>query len=402
MRARLERDFERFKGELPRDFAAYIRDAYRIDLTARYLGRALPHPIGKGSGQLSLSLEQLETDRAAGLAFVVLKTVIAEDSTGDRSMGAWAVHETRMKVERRRSAGREGWTVTWKGRGWDRSFEDYLGLVRAAADSTRSGEIVAVPSVKYHLPRLGEPFRTEEYRHTTERISRAWGPEELPLEKDFSPTLAGNELADEKEQILRWLREVPGQVRTAAGSTPVRLALKLMNARFDDAFQLEMLKAAGSADALVVFNRLWDPEAAVAYGGFDLSDRNLRVLESARGGGLRMPPLTGTGNVSSGRLIVEYARLGCESVQLHTLFQLPLSEYPATDGSRPQRALHALLFEPGDGLIASMLDLEADGTLERRGGELKFLDLQGSTKSKSNHESTKKSESTKQSKNTVN
>ena len=136
MRARLERDFERFKRELPRDFAGYIRDAYRIDLTARYLGRTLPHPIGKGSGQLSLSLEQLETDRAAGLAFVVLKTVIAEDSAGDRSMGAWAVHETRMKVERRRSAGdREGWTVTWKGRGWDRSFDEYLALVRAAADS---------------------------------------------------------------------------------------------------------------------------------------------------------------------------------------------------------------------------------------------------------------------------
>ncbi|MGZ8398302.1 MAG: hypothetical protein ACXWWN_04615 [Gemmatimonadales bacterium] len=383
MRARLERDFERFKRELPRDFADYIRDAYRIDLTARYLGRTLPHPIGKGSGQLSLSLEQLETDRAAGLAFVVLKTVIAEDSTGDRSMGAWAVHETRMKVERRRSGGdREGWTVTWKGRGWDRSFGDYLELVRAAADFTRSGKIVVVPSVKYHLPRLGEPFRTEEYRHTTQGLCRAWGAEELPLEKDFSPTLAGNELADEKEQILRWLREVPGQVRAASDTTPIRVALKLMNARFDDTFQLEMLKAAGSADALVVFNRLWDPESAVAYGGFDLSDRNLRVLEAARHGGLRMPPLTGTGNVCSGRLIVEYARWGCESVQLHTFFQLPLSEYPASGGSRPQRALHALLFEPGDGLIGSMLDLEADGTLERRGGELKFLDLQGSTKTR--------------------
>lgn len=378
MRARLERDFERFKRELPSDIAGYIRDAYRIDLTARYLGRTLPHPIGKGSGQLSLSLEQLETDRAAGLAFVVLKTAIAEDPTGERSMGAWAVHETRMKVERRRSAGGpEGWTVTWKGRGWDRSFDEYLALVRAAADYTRSGEIVAVPSVKYHLPRLGEPFRTEEYRYTTQRLCGAWGGEELPLEKDFSPTLAGSELADEQDQILRWLREVPGQVRAAADPTPVRLALKLMNARFDDAFQLAMLEAAGSADALVVFNRLWDPEQGVAFGGFDLSDRNLRVLQAARRSELRTPPLTGTGNVSSGRLIVEYARLGCQSVQLHTFFQLPLSEYPATEGSRPQRALHALLFEPRDGLIAGMLDLEADGLLERKGGELRFLDLPG-------------------------
>ncbi len=376
MRALLERDFERFKRELPREIAGYIRDAYRIDLTARYLGRTLPHPIGKGSGQLSLSLEQLETDRVAGLAFVVLKTVIAEDPAGEKSMGAWAVHETRMKVERRRSAGRDGWTVTWKGRGWDRTFDEYLALVRAAADCTRSGEMVAVPSVKYHLPRLGEPFRTEEYRYTTERLCGAWGADELPLEKDFSPTLAGNELAGEQDQILRWLREVPAQVRAGAGATPVRLALKLMNARFDDAFQLEMLQAASSADSLVVFNRLWDPEQGVAFGGFDLSDRNLRVLQAARVGGLRTPPLAGTGNISSGRLIVEYARLGCESVQLHTFFQLPLSEYPATEGSRPQRALHALFFDPVNGLVACMLDLEAQGGLERRGGELKFLDLQ--------------------------
>ncbi len=121
-------------------FAAHVRDTYRIDLSARYLGFTLPHPIGKGSGQLSLNQEQLETDRDAGLAFVVLKTVIAEDASGRRAMEAWAIHETRMRVEKVRSAsGLEGWTVTWKGRGWDRSFDDYLALVRAAGDMTRSG-----------------------------------------------------------------------------------------------------------------------------------------------------------------------------------------------------------------------------------------------------------------------
>jgi hypothetical protein len=62
-------------------------------------------------------------------------------------------------------------------------------------------------------------------------------------------------------------------------------------------------------------------------------------------------------------------------VQLHTFFQLPLSAYPATDGSRPQRALHALFFEPKDGLIAGMLDLESSGVLSRTGGELRFLDV---------------------------
>ena len=380
MHARLEADFERFGRGLPRDTAAHVREAYGIDLTARYLGYTLPHPIGKGSGQLSLNTDQLETDREAGLAFVVLKTVVAEDAAGTRSMEAWAVHESKMRVERRRAAdGGDGWTVTWKGRGWDRSFDDYLALVRSAGDLTRSGAMLAVPSVKYHLPRLDEPFRAGEYRYTTQRLIEAWGGGELPLEKDFSPTLAGDPLADERSRILRWLQEVPRNIRAAAGAAPLRLAVKLMNARFDDAFQREMMAAVSGADALVCFNRLWDPELGVAYGGRDLSERNLRVLRTVAAAsgsaGARRPPLVGTGNVCSGRLVLDYARAGCQSVELHTFFQLPLSEYPAVEGSRTQRALHALLFHPVDGLVAGMLELEAAGVLHRRGGELRFLDL---------------------------
>jgi hypothetical protein len=372
--APLERDFDRFKRELPREFAAHVRETYRIDLTARYLGELVPHPIGKGSGQLSLNPGQLEDDAAAGLAFAVLKTVIAEDESGAQAMAAWAIHETRMKVERRPTgAGREGWTVTWKGRGWDRSFVEYLALVRAGRDLTRAGRLVVVPSVKYHLPRLGEPFREAEYRHTTARLAEAWVEGPLLVEKDFSPTLAGDALADDRAQILRWLEEVPRQIR-AASPIPVRIAVKLMNARFDDAFQVEMMNVSAGADALVCFNRLFDAARGVAYGGWDLSDRNLRVLETQLTPGAS-PGLTGTGNISSGRMILEYARRGCESVQLHTFFQLPLSEYAATHGTRSQRALHALVFHPQDGLIAGMLELEARRELERQDGELRFLDV---------------------------
>ena len=378
MHAQLEQDFERFKRGLPREFAAHVRAAYRIDLSGRYAGEPLPHPIGKGSGQLSLNAGQLEEDAAAGLAFVVLKTVIAEDETGAQAMAAWAIHEPRMRVERRAAAdgGQPGWTVTWKGRGWDRSFDEYLALVRSGRDLTRAGGPLVVPSVKYHLPRLDEPFRDAEYRHTTMRLAQAWGTAPLFVEKDFSPTLAGDALADDRAQILRWLREVPGRIR-AASPLPVRVAVKLMNARFDDGFQLDMMHAASEADTLVCFNRLFDAERGLAYGGWDLSDRNLRVLgtQLTPGASPGFPHLTGTGNIHSGRLILDYARRGCESVELHTFFQLPLSQYPATHGSRTQRALHALVFTPGDGLIAAMLDLEARGEIERRDGELHFLDV---------------------------
>ena len=368
--ASLTRDFERFKRALPRDFPSHVRDTYRINLAARYLGMPLPHPIGKGSGQLSLNGGQLETDAEAGLAFAVLKTVIAQDAAGAQSMAAWAIHESKMKVERRGA----GWTVTWKGRGWDRSFDEYLALVRTGWDLTRDGRLLTVPSVKYHLPRVDEPFRDAEYAVTTAALAKAWGEAPLLLEKDFSPTLAGDQLSDEKAQILRWLREVPQRIR-AHGD--VRLSMKLMNARFDDDFQLEMMEAASGADALVVFNRLFDPMLGVAYGGPELSDRNLRVLDRPSGRQTVRPALSGTGNIHSGRMLVEYALRGCSSVQLHTFFQLPLEEYPATDGSRTQRALHALVFDPRDGLLAVMLEREAAGTLARRGGELHFLDLMG-------------------------
>ncbi len=375
MRAQLAADFERFKVGCPRDLADYIRDAYRIDLTARYLGHQLPHPIGKASGQLSLRADQLETDSEAGLAFVVLKTLIAEDETGKQSMCAWAIHETRMQVERVTSqSGSQGWTVTWKGRGWDRSLDEYLGLLRSAREITRAGGPLIVPSVKYHLPRKDEPFHLGEYAHTTTALARAWGEGDLLIEKDFSPTLAGDSLAEERENILRWTREIPRVIQVAAPHQ-VRVALKLMNSRFDDDFQIEMLRAAGGAQGATVFTRLYDTARGVAYGGYDLSDRNLRVLDQARSLGVHTPVLSGTGNIGSGRMILDYARRGCESVQLHTYFQLPLTEYPATAGSRSQRAMHALLFDPENGLIAGLLELERQSVIAHNGGELRFLDV---------------------------
>ena len=371
MHAQLAADFARFGAELPRTWPDHVREAYRIDLTTEYLGYSLPHPIGKASGQLSLKVEQLEADAAAGLAFVVLKTVIGEDASGQRTMGAWAIHETKMKVERRSFEGREGWSVSWKGRGWDRTLEEYLELVSFGRHLGSAGGPLSIPSVKLHLPRLDEPFSIAEYAHTISALSRAWGEGPLLLEKDFSPTLAGDALADEQDRILRWIDEIPPSIRAAAPGG-ARVALKLMNARFADDFQLRMLeRAARSADGVTAFNRLWDPEHGMAYGGWELSDRNLRVLRSAR----PALPLSGTGNICSGALIAEYARAGCSTVQLHTMFQLPLSAYPAPAGSRTARALHRLVFDPRDGLLASLLDSERRGEIARVGGELRFCDL---------------------------
>lgn len=372
MLSRLWDDFERFGRELPADWVAHVRQRYGIDLSASCLGVSLPHPIGKASGQLSLNVRQLEQDSEAGLAFIVLKTVIGERADGSRTMEAWATDVSRMQVERREEPdGRAGWTVTWKGRGWAGTLAEYSELLRAGREITRAGGPLVLPSVKLHLPPADVAFDADEYRHTLDVLQRAWGEGTLLLEKDFSPTLAGDSRSKDQESILRWVQHVPGVVRAHARG-PVRLALKLMNARFDDDFQMKMLAAAGSADAVTIFNRLWDAERQVAYGGWALSDRNLRVLDRAGGDG---PERSGTGNVCSGRQILAYAERGCSSVQIHTAFQLPLSAYPASAGSRSQRTVHALVFHPVDGLIASLLELEQAGALVRRGGELHYSDL---------------------------
>ena len=383
-RRRLQRLFELTRARPPRDLAGIVRDELRVDLAGRYGDRDISHPFGKASGQLSTTLAQVEADVEAGIAFTVLKTVIAEDRAGQQSMSAWTLRETRMKVERRTaSGGREGWTVTWKGRGWHGSFSEYLEFF-AASLKVAGENIPVVPSVKYHLPLGDEPFRVGEYEHTTRALLDVWsraraGAGPMLLEKDFSPTLAGDDRARQRATILRWLSDVPGMIEIAApGKT--RLGLKLMNALFDDAFQVEMTRlAAASHPAFIVgFNRLFDPDRKVAYGGFDLSDRNLRVLDAVRADPHgTLPPLSATGNICSGRMMTEYALRGAENGQVHTFFQLPLAEYTASGGSRTARGLHTLLLHPDEGLVAWLWHLNEAGSLEERKGVVHFLDVPG-------------------------
>ena len=199
------------------------------------------------------------------------------------------------------------------------------------------------------------------------------------LEKDFSPTLAGDDLAGDRSSILRWLREVPERIGRAAPD--IRLGVKVMNALFDDDMQVDMLEACASGPMppafLVVFNRLYDPERRVAYGGWDLSERNLRALELAAHRGVTVPPLSATGNVCSGRVMIEYATRGCENAQVHTFFQVPRAEYTAVRGRRSACALHTLLLHPTTGLVPWMWHLQEAGYLEPVDGVVRFRDLIG-------------------------
>ena len=181
---------------------------------------------------------------------------------------------------------------------------------------------------------------------------------------------------------------MPGLIRPA-GTTQVKVGLKLFNSLEGDDFQLAMLAAVHGEprpDFLVYANRLFDPDRefegqrGVAYGGPDLSDRNLRLLSALRAGQSRgdidRHPLeiSATGDISSGRIAVEYALRGCTSFQIHTMFQLPTSEFAMRVGSRVQRALHRLYFDPEDGFILWMMHAARRLGLDQRDG-IAFRDL---------------------------
>lgn len=403
-------DYEQFAREgLPVRWEEYLRDRYALDVAGRYAGFLIKNPWGKASGQLTMRTAQVEDAARSGLGFAVLKTVIAQDARGAQSMGAWAIKESRMDVERivGRESGETGWTVTWKGRGWWQSFDEYLQLTRESVRIGREQGMIVVPSVKYHLPGPEEDgWRIEEYRETTRAILAAYregaGTEPMPIEKDFSPTLAGAERSRQRSLILEWLTRVPTLIREAVAPDSIRIGLKLFNSREDDAFQLEMLDTVHQgerADFLVYANRLFDPDRefdgcrGVAYGGPDLSDRNLRVLSAYRATRPAQDPLeiSATGDILTGRMAIEYALRGCTSFQMHTLFQLPSEEFAMRRGGKIERVLHHLVFHPETGLIVWMkhvgrrlgiglaseirlLDIAAAGTL--RGLEPRDLDPQ--------------------------
>ena len=369
VRQRVQRDYERFaKSGSPTSLERYLLDEYDLDVTAEYAGFPLKNPWGKASGQLSMTARQVEEDVAAGLGFVVLKTVIAQDELGGQSMAAWAIPEARMVAEPIvGQSGEAGWTITWKGRGWWQPFEAYLHLIRDARRIANGTGTLIVPSCKYHLPSPNEPeWRVGEYDFTTAKLLEAWqsDTEPMPLEKDFSPTLAGSDRAATQAKILEWLRVVPKLMREAAtksGLGEIRVGMKLFNALFDDGYQLQMLDAIHGAaakrpDFFIYANRLFDPtrefdgQRGVAFGGPDLSDRNLRVLDQWRASSPL--PWSATGNITTGRMAVEYLLRGATSFQLHTFFQLPAEHYAMRTGHRTQRALHELHFHPQTGFVA--------------------------------------------------
>ncbi|NLL70710.1 MAG: hypothetical protein GX238_06215 [Epulopiscium sp.] len=387
-------DYQRFAKEgLPPQVEEYILEKYKMDVSSTYAGYKIKNPFGIASGQLSTTIHQAEKGIQDGLGFIVLKTVISQDPKGSSGMEAWKVNAPKMTVEPLVSkSGKQGYTVTWKGRGWHKSFEEYLELMEQSLHLWKATEVPVIPSCKFQLPStVEEGFHVEEYSYTLQKLyevwEKVWKDAPLLLEKDFSPTLAGSSLAKSQEMILWWITHVPMQIKEVAGEKGIRLGMKLMNAMFDDEFQLQVLETAAKsqADYLICFNRLFNPDKefegkkGVAYGGYDLSDRNLKILnqynQKNQGKQKVKKPISATGNIESGKMMIEYALRGCENGQIHSFFQWPASEYAMEKGSKVEKSLHQLFFHPEKGLLTGMQYLHEQNILPSKDGVLHFKEI---------------------------
>ncbi len=364
-----------------------IRERFGVDLSGSYAGISLEHPFGKAAGQLSMTPGHVSSDRKNGLSFTVLKSAVGVTEGGEIGIGDWEKAAPKMVLEKRTAMdGRDGWTVTWKGRGWIKGFDAYVDFYRDSLEQNPG--YPAIPSLMVDIT---DPARADEQAsYCIGRLidvhKAISSDQEFLIEMDVSPTttlLPGSETAD---VFAEWMRNSTASFNNALAGYG-KFIVKIPNTGRGVDFQMSLVrssieKGSDKLAGLLIGNRLFDKEAVfegqigIAYGGWDLSNANLETLDRMIAEGIKIP-LIGTGNICSGKMMAEYAIRGCLSGEMHTFFQLPPTAYRAPKGSggRTSRALRELIYHPDDGLVAVLLRLEKSGKIIRSQDILRFTDL---------------------------
>ncbi len=371
---KIHQDYKDKKWRSASSLEGYILNRYGWDLSTNLGGVSVKNPFGKGAGQLSLNTSQVENDAVGGLGFVVLKTVIAQDERGDSVQSAWMVDAPKMKVEQiTAETGELGWTVSWKGRGWSGTFAEYIDFVKTAQEIGKQHNTTIVPSCQIPLFKGPENPYENEYVFTLESLAEVLQNTADPLlELDLSPTLLKDEPGITAAVVLEQMEyAIPAARRLLPPH--IKLGLKLFNLSALEE-QIKLVQDGASIwrqlDWLTIGNRLFNEQKGISYGGYDLSNRNLAVLDAVRKEEKRLGQtilprnVSGTGNICSGRMMVEYALRGCTTGHLHTYFQLPRRVYGHDLGSRTVSALHELIFNPQEGLIVTLERVRMEHGLE--------------------------------------
>jgi len=385
----LQHDLERSSVMTAEALSLHVAKTYEVDLSGEFAGIPIHHPIGKAAGQLSMTPGHVDSDNTNGLAFTVLKSAVGITPSGEVGISDWEKSAPKMIVEKRRSLdGRDGWTVTWRGRGWDKGFEAYVDFYRTVLDSNHG--YLVIPSLMVDV--TSRERAAEQAANCLGQLIDVFGSAgseyEFLVEIDISPTLNLLPGADDDRTFRRYVAVSVDAFRKGLNGRG-KCIVKIPNGGRDADFQVRLVQdsldiGGGAVKAVIAGNRLFDKsgefegQVGIAYGGWDLSNINLMTLDGMKNVGLYIPVIA-TGNICSGKIMAEYAVRGCLAGEIHTFFQLKPSAYraPSGEGGLTWRALREIIFHPDDGLVAIMMKLEKTGILPRKSGLLCFKSLPG-------------------------
>lgn len=227
-----------------------------MDLTTRYMGLELKNPLVASSSPLTGNLDDIRSLEDAGAAAIVLPSLFEE-----RIQAEARAHEVLTATGLESSPEARSYFPESEGPG----PEQYLGLIRQAVSAV---DIPIVASLN---------GATDEGWTDYAKLIEQAGAAALELNVYFIPTdltLTGGEVEQSYLEVLRQVR------RTVA----LPLAVKL-GPYFSSVGQIAMQLAAAGADALVLFNRFYQPD-------IDLAQLRLRNdLQLSSSGEIRLPLL---------------------------------------------------------------------------------------------------------------
>jgi dihydroorotate dehydrogenase (fumarate) len=266
-----------------------------LDLSTRYLGFQLAHPLIAGAGPLSQALASVRALEDAGAAAIVLRSLFEEQITGQQ-LGA-----ARVLYGQAESAEAQGWFPDTDV--FALGPAEYLELVRGARAAVRVPVIASLNGTT--------PGGWVRYAGLMQEA----GASALELNLYEVPTDPGADAAAVEGRLLELVREV-----SAATSIPIAVKLSPFFSSLP-AF-VRALERAG-ADGVVLFNRFYQPD--IDLEALDLQ-RSLRLSDPSelplrlRWLAVLSPhtklSLAATGGVHGGRDALKALMAGAHAVQL--------------------------------------------------------------------------------------
>lgn len=264
-----------------------------MDLTTHYMGLQLKNPLVASASPLSADLGNIRHLEDSGAAAIVLPSIFEEQIEAD------ALHETRTAVGLENSAYARGHLPESN----QRETQQYLNLIRRAVEAV-------------DIPIIGSlNGTTEEGWISYAKMIEEAGATSLELNVYLIPTdisLTGRDVEQRYLEILRAVRK----------AVDIPIAIKL-GPYFSSMGQVAMEFANAGADALVLFNRFYqpdiDPEALEVVPALQLSDSSelrLRLRWLAILHGRVRLGLAASGGVHTGLDALKAVMVGAQAVQL--------------------------------------------------------------------------------------